>query len=497
MRERLKGKVNDDVIKYLFSPSIQDELLHIFPYMMKVNKAHMVMLGEQGIVQKNDVKQILAALVEMEKNGLEKLNIDPSIEDLHYNVEQNLISNIGIKIAGKMHTARSRNDLAASTSKMAMRKAVLNILDLIMDIRSLFIEIAKQHTNTIMPAYTHFQAAQPITLAHYLSACCSAFERDFQRLFYAFKNLNHSPLGAGAIAGTGFNIDRELPARLLGFDGVAENTVDAIATKDYILEILSSLSIFMTTLSRISQDFYTWSTFEFNLVEIEDSVAATSSIMPQKKNPITFEHIKGKAAHVYGALMSSLAVLKNTPLTHTRDVARESLHYFFDALFEVEAAVSLAKATFRNIRIKPNSMLQKVENSFSCTTDLADFLVVKEEISFREAHQIVGKMVLVILDQNQGPKAITETLLARISEEVIGREILLSDDTLKQVLDPVYVVEKRTHTGGPSPTEVERMLSNSEVHLQNDRKKGEGIIRSLEEAENELNSFTLKYLELD
>ncbi len=497
MRERLKGKVEDDVIKYLFSPSIQDELLHIFPYMMKVNKVHMIMLGEQGIVQKSDVKQILAALVEMEKNGTEELQIDPSIEDLYYNIEQNLISNIGIEIAGKMHTARSRNDLAASTSKMAMRKAVLHLLDLLIEMRTLFLEIAQKHTNTVMPAYTHFQAAQPITLAHYLSACCSAFERDYCRLFRAFQNLNHSPLGAGAIAGTGFNIDRELPARLLGFDGVAENTVDAIATKDYILEILSSLCIFMTTLSRISQDFYTWSTFEFNMIEIEDSIAATSSIMPQKKNPITFEHIKGKAAHVYGALMSSLAVLKNTPLTHTRDVARESLHYFFDALYEVEAAISLTNATFRNMRIKPNAMLQSVERSFSCTTDLADFLVVKEQISFRESHQIVGKMISILIDQDLGPGSISGSLLAEVSEMIIDRKILIPDEILKEVLDPVLVVEKRKHIGGPSPVEVERMLSNSENNLLNDQKTRKNINRKLEESDKKLTELVSIYLELD
>lgn len=494
MRERLKGKVSETVIQNLFKPSIDQELESIFPYMMKVNKAHVIMLEKQKIISTETAKQLLQATEDMEKEGAGSLNIDYSLEDLHYNIEQNMIEKIGIGTAGFLHTARSRNDLAATTSKMDMRKKMTDFLEDLIALRKNLLFFAEKNTETLMPAYTHFQAAQPITLAHYLSSAINAFERDFQRALNAFNNLNKCPLGACAVAGTGFPIDREFTASLLGFNGVVANTIDSVATKDYVLEILSTLNMFMTTLNRISQDFYTWSSETYQFFEVGDDVAATSSIMPQKKNPITFEHIKGKSSHVIGALVSSLSCLKNTTLSHTRDVARESLHYLNDAFYQTKIATALLIVTFNGLKVNRDRMQQKIHDNFCTVTELADYLVVKENLSFRQAHQIVSSLVSDLVEKKQGPDMITPELVRQKSRDVISREIEIKKETLEKILDPFEIVSRRTHIGGPAPSEVSRMLDISRKAIEVDSETLRSILEKINKSDQYLQSRVAEYL---
>ncbi|MEW6226529.1 MAG: argininosuccinate lyase, partial [Bacillota bacterium] len=323
LRERLNSQPLKEVAELLFRPAIERDFRLGFGHMIRINKAHVVMLAETGILPGDVAAKILIALEALEERGLGVADLDPSVEDLHFNIERWLIERTGPEVGGRMHTGRSRNDLHATLDRMIAKDRLNELLDLLILLREQLLRLASENLATVMTGYTHLQPAQPITLGHYMCALASAFERDTRRLEAAYETINQCPLGAGALAGTGFPINRELTADLLGFDGIVENSLDAVASRDWVPELLAALSIMMTGISRLAMDLYLWYTDEFSYIDLDGSIAAVSSIMPQKKNPITLEHCKAKAAHVYGALIASLASLKNVPFGHSRDVAGE------------------------------------------------------------------------------------------------------------------------------------------------------------------------------
>lgn len=468
MRERLKADLSEEVINYLLQPALEAEQKRSFTNIMDINKGHLLMLISKGIVSREDGQKIMDALEEVYQKGASSLELDPKLEELYFNIEAALIKIVGVEVGGQLHTGRSRNDLYATLARMNSRDSLLKICEQIVRLREEVFKIAENSLYTVMSGYTHMQPAEPITLAHYLSAILSALERDYQRFIQTFNIINISPLGAGAMASTSFNIDRQETSNLLGFNCPMENSIDAVASRDYVLEALSAMNILMNNLSRFCQDLYIWSTDEFGTVEVGDSVAACSSIMPQKKNPITLEHIKAKSGHVIGALVSATSCLKNTSYGHSRELT-ESFKYFWDAISEVDSSLHLMTATVKTLKFNEEKMLLRSMENFSTVTELANTIVREAKISFREAHQIVGHLVSEMIDKKIPVSNIDSEIVKDLSKLVIGKEIVLSKDGIKQALDPNQNVEYKNTTGGPASGEVQNQLIKLNKTLEQDK----------------------------
>ncbi|MFM1652825.1 argininosuccinate lyase [Brevibacillus sp. B_LB10_24] len=458
MRERLKANPAEEVIRYLFEPALQAEVKRSFETIIQINQAHLSMLVRQGIVQAETAQKIFEAIKMMEEQGPEQLELDPNLEELYFNMEAFIIKQVGVNVGGQLHTGRSRNDLYATVTRMNTRKYILSIMESINTLRYSLLRVAESHVNVVMSGYTHLQPAEPITFAHYLSAVLHALNRDYMRVEQALRHINLLPLGAGAMASTTFPINRKQTAELLGFDDILQNSLDGVASRDYILETLSALNILMLTLSRFCHDLYIWSTEEFAIVEVGDSVAACSSIMPQKKNPITLEHIKAKAAHVLGILVSASASIKNTPYGHCRDVSAESIAYAWNAFHEVEASLQLLRATVETLKIKGTRMLERVTANYSTVTELANTLVRETDVSFREAHHVVAHLVAEALEQGREANEINSLMVKNAAMRVLGRELPLSEESIKIALNPILNVQSKSVPGGPAPTEVQTQL---------------------------------------
>jgi argininosuccinate lyase len=428
---------------------------------MDLNKIHVVMLATQKIMTLPDAAVLLKTLEEVADEGGDAIKWDPTLEDAYFNVEAHITNRIGPAIAGQMHTGRSRNDLLSARTRIFTREKVITISRHLSELRSLLLNMSEQHSETLMTGYTHMQAAQPTTLGHYLHAVAQALERDDVRLQQSYEVVNASPLGACAFNTTGFPIDRNLLADLAGFSGLVENSIDAVASRDYVPQVLATLTSMGITLSRLAQDLYIWSTDEFGFIEVGDDSASTSSIMPQKKNPMTLEHIRAKSAHLIGALVSALTAQKGTPFGHNRDVSLESTHSISDGVDQAEAVMQLASATLRSLIVNKDIAAARTHQNFSTVTEVADVLVREAGLSFREAHGIVGAAVQRILEINGTTGDLTLELLCNISCERLGRQIHLSNKSLQRALDPMQNVMVRSVTGGPAPSEMVRSVKSS------------------------------------
>ena len=467
MRERLESKFNEVMCKYLYKPKILETIDHSAKNMLKNNLAHVLMLYKQKIINLEATQKLIKVILELGDNNLASIEINPELEDLHFNIEQYIISKIGPDIGGQLHTARSRNDLYATLDRMDVRDKILPIFNLLLDLRSTLLDKAKKHTKTVFSGYTHTQPAQPITFAHYLIAINQALERDFTRLNNAYERLNLCPLGSGALAGTSFNIDRNYTAELLGFDNLIENTLDAVATRDYLLEIACSFTILGSNLSRLAHDFYIWSTNEFNLIELDDSICGTSSIMPQKKNPSTLEHIKAKASHLFGTFSSIFCCLKNIPYTHVRDDA-ESIHLFWDSATQIEAMLKLMNVVILTIKINSQIMEEKANRNFCTATELSDELVKREGIPFRKAHQIVGSIVKECYQKGFSSTDITIDMLNKKFLEYTSKQINWNKEDLTNVLDSKKSIYRKKSIGSPLPKESQRIIDIMNKRLKKD-----------------------------
>ena len=353
--------------------------------------AHAKMLRKIELLDETEVELIITGLEKI-LTGLENnsLELSPDAEDIHMAVEELLTKLIG-ETGKKLHTARSRNDQVALDTRMYMRDQCRDISKLLMDLCKLIINISSQHIDTIMPGFTHMQPAQPITLAHHLMAYFEMFSRDLSRLSDSYKRINVLPLGACALAGTGFPIDRAYVAELLGFDQISANSIDAVSDRDFVLEFLSNLSIISMHLSRFCEELIIWNTFQFSFVQQDDAFSTGSSIMPQKKNPDIAELIRGKTGRVYGNLMTVMTVMKCLPLAYNKDM-QEDKPALFDSIDTVKLCISLFTRMFAGLAFSKENMYASAGSGFTNATDLADYLVLKG-IPFRSAHEITGKIV--------------------------------------------------------------------------------------------------------
>src|SRR5690625_6863 len=492
MRERLKSNLSEKVIHYLFEHSIEGERNRSFETMIAVNKAHLCMLVSEQIITKEVGTEILHALNAITEGGSDRLEINPNLEDLYFNIEADLIKRVGVGIAGQLHTGRSRNDLYITVTRMTSRQYTLQLCSLIMELRYTLLNLAEEKSNIVMTGYTHMQPAEPITLGHYFSGILHALERDFYRLMFAFQNTNHSPLGSGAMASTSFPINRKQTARLLGFADTMGNSLDGVASRDFLLEALSAMNIFMNNISRLTYDLYIWSTDEYALVEVGDSVAVSSSIMPQKKNPITLEHMKAKSAHVLGELVSMTSSMKNTPFGHSRDIAAESHKGFWESVSEVEATISLTMETIKSLKFNEDRMLSRAMNNFCTVTELANMLVREVKISFREAHQIVGYLVNQMIESNIKVTDINPELINDASYALLNKEVLVSIESIQKAINPITNVELKNVEGGPAPLEVISQLKVLRDRADNDQKWLEGQMNGIAKRKEILSNMKIQ-----
>ncbi len=404
------------------------------------------MLGKCGIISEEESQKIINGLKDI-LNDLEsgKLDFDMNAEDIHMFIEGELTKRIGD--AGKrLHTARSRNDQVALDLRLCMRDEVQEIIELLKELIAELIKKAEDNYETIMPGYTHLQRAQPITLAHYFMAYVEMFKRDILRLQDASKRMNMNPLGSCALAGTTYNIDRYMTSELLGFDGPCLNSLDGVSDRDYAFEITAALSIIMTHLSRISEEFVLWSSHEFRFIELDDAFSTGSSIMPQKKNPDITELIRGKSGRVYGDLMALLTMMKSLPLAYDKDM-QEDKEAIFDAVNTVKMCLFIFIPMLNTTTFLKDNMLKAAKKGFINATDAADYLV-KKGMPFRTAYKIIGSIVAYAIDNDKTLDSMSIDEYKHFSE--------LFDKDIYEYIDLKKAVNDRTVVGGPAPATVKK-----------------------------------------
>lgn len=359
---------------------------------LKGSIAHVTMLGETGIIPKEDALTIKAGLEELlAEYQAGQLVFDVTNEDIHMNMESLLTAKIG-PVAGKLHTARSRNDQVATDMHLYLKAQLHTVLEKLHHLQEVLVKLADQHVETIMPGYTHLQHAQPISFGHHLMAYYNMFKRDSERFAFNVQHTDLSPLGAAALAGTTFPIDRELTAELMGFAAPYSNSLDAVSDRDFILEFLSNASILMMHMSRLCEEIINWCSHEYQFVTLSDTFSTGSSIMPQKKNPDMAELIRGKSGRVYGNLIGLLTVMKSLPLSYNKDL-QEDKEGMFDTAETIAVAIDILAGMLDTMTVNDKHMTESTEKDFSNATELADYLASKG-LPFREAHEIVGKLVL-------------------------------------------------------------------------------------------------------
>lgn len=418
--------------------------------------AHVEMLGECGIIPAEDADKIKNGLLEIKKMvDANEVVFAVEDEDIHMNIEKLLIAKIG-PVGGKLHTGRSRNDQVATDMHLYLRSKTTELIVLIENVQQALVEQAKKNVETLIPGYTHLQRAQPVSFAHHLMAYFWMFERDKERLTDSLKRVNWLPLGAGALAGTTFPINRERVADLLGFGTIYPNSMDAVSDRDFILEFLSAASIIMTHISRFSEELVLWSSQEFQFIELDDSFCTGSSIMPQKKNPDVPELLRGKTGRVYGNLIGLLTVLKGLPLAYNKDL-QEDKEGMFDTVETLEGSLKLLAPMIGTMTVKKDIMRKAINTDFSNATDIADYLV-RKGLPFREAHEIIGKIVLHAIQTGK-------FLLDLSLEEYKDFSPLFADD-IYEVLSPEHVVAVRNSFGGTSPEQVNEQIKLAEAKLQ-------------------------------
>ncbi|MGO4305470.1 argininosuccinate lyase [Cupriavidus sp. RAF12] len=466
---RLTQTSAPEVCEHIYLPRLKREFGSGFRYLTDINQAHLLMLHGARLVPDEVASTLAHALLQIERAGADAVPLDPEREDAYFNYEARLMDVAGADAGGRLHIARSRNDILATHDRLCARDAVLALLGGLADTREVVLHRASEHADVVMPGYTHLQAAQPITYGYYLAGVANAIGRDMARLQRALEALDACPLGAGALAGTAFPIDRAATARWLGFSTWVANSLDAVASRDFAWEILSAVAIGTVTWGRVAQDLYVWSTPEFGLIDFPDSVAGTSSIMPQKKNPVVLEYLKGKGGHMVGLLTASLAALKGTHFSHSGDGNRETMRSFWEAMEESGRCVDLLRLVLANATPQRQTMLARARRDFSSATDLADMLVRDAGMSFREAHHVVGAVVRDALDNHVPACEIDSAMVDKAALHHTGRALHLAPAAVARCLDPEHGVAARLAAGGPAPALVREQVSAQLGELANTR----------------------------
>ena len=443
-----------DQLVYNFNASISFDQ-KFYHQDIEGSMAHVKMLAATGILTEEEKEQILSGLSSIltdVENGT--LTITSEYEDIHSFVEANLIERIG-EAGKKLHTGRSRNDQVALDMKLYTRDEIIAIKELVLHLMETLHHLMKQHIHTYMPGFTHLQKAQPVTLAHHLGAYMEMFKRDYSRLTDIYNRMNYCPLGSGALAGTTYPLDRELTAKLLGFYGPTLNSMDSVSDRDYLIELLSACSTIMMHLSRFSEEIIIWNSNEYRFIELDDAYSTGSSIMPQKKNPDIAELVRGKTGRVYGTLTSLLTTMKGIPLAYNKDM-QEDKELTFDALDTVKGCLALFTGMVSTMTVLEKNMEKSAKNGFTNATDAADYLV-NHGVPFRDAHGIVGQLVLFCIEKGISLDDMTLEQYKEICP--------VFDQDIYDAISMKTCVEKRNTIGAPGQEAMEKVLAINEAYL--------------------------------
>lgn len=458
-RARLGKNLDKHTLEYVSSISDDAE---IAIYDIVGSQAHTIMLYENKILSKDETKKILRALEILKK---EELDNKSGAEDIHELIESLVVKKIGMKVGGKMHTARSRNDQVALDLRMKIRDDINVICDCILDLVETLIKLAEKHTSTTMPLYTHLQQAQIGTFSHYLLSHSDVLLRDFERLYSNFERVNQSPLGAGPVGGTSLPINRNSTARMLGFSQIVENTIDATSSRDVVAEFVSAVSILMTNLSRIAEDLVIWSTSEFSFVELSDQFSSPSSVMPQKKNPDILELTRGKTARVIGNLVAVLSGLKGLASGYGRDLQEIKPAVFSSSKIAISALIIL-NSMFATLKVNKDKIREAAESGYLTALDVAEALV-KEGIAFRTAHKIVGNLVQVAHQKNKLLSELTEYEIKSVQKEFDAKKL----HKIISAIDAEYSLRARSSVGSAGITQQKKMIAVRKTKISKYRKK--------------------------
>lgn len=460
-RSRLGNDLSDITLDYV--SSIDDDS-QIAVYDIVGSQAHTLMLHQQNIITKNDAKKILAALESLKK---EKLDSSSGAEDIHELIESLVIKKAGMASGGKMHTARSRNDQVALDIRMKIRDDILVICNCLLDTVESLISVAKNHQKTIMPLYTHLQQAQAGLFSHYLLAHADVLFRDFERIFGMFSRINQSPLGAGPVGGTSIPIDRQSTAEMLGFDGIVENSIDATSTRDFVAEYVAMISILMTNLSKISEDFIIWSTSEFSFIELSDEFTSPSSVMPQKKNPDILELTRGKTAEIIGNLTSILTTVKGLATGYGRDLQQIKPSIWSTSRISINALL-IFKSMLLTLKVNEKQMKKTTESSNLIALDIAEKLV-QEGVPFRVAHKITGVLTQLAHEYKKPISKLTPSDIKKsVESTTVNPKLVTSIISSTTVMSSL---RERKSTGSAGYDEQKRMILERTTRINDMRTK--------------------------
>ena len=451
---RFERPMDETVSEYTSSMEAD---IRIFKPVVQINMAHVVMLAERGIIPEKDAAAILRALHELYGKEVEALELKPELEDIHIAVEKFVIGATSEEVGGKLNTAKSRNDQVATAIRIRLREDILEVQSALFELINNLIALAGKNMKTIMPGYTHLQVAQPTTFAHHLAAYASASLRDVERLSHAFEQMNSCPMGACALAGTSFSINQGRVARLLGFKHVLENTMDAVSSRDFAIQTICAMTILMTNLSRLAEELVLWASAEFDMVEMPEEFVATSSIMPQKKNPVVAEISRARSGRLVGDLLASLTIMKALPQSYSLDM-QDLTPLLWDAVDQTRGSVKAMSKLISAIEPKPDVMLRRVDVGFAAATELADTLVRRSGLAFRDAHASVGRMIAKAVKEGKSQQNLKVEDLKDASKEVLGKEIQISEEEFREALDASKCVEARAVIGGPAPRAIKSQL---------------------------------------
>ena len=472
--------------KYVLQPFYEAAKTHYYAPMLAANRAHVVMLCRCKIISEANAKALLDALQEVEELGADNLTLGGDVEDLFFAMENQLIESAGAAYGGNLQLARSRNDLGYALTRLALRPLILAAIDDLLSLQQVLLDFAQTHLQTLMPGYTHTQPAQPTTMAHYVAGVLAGLGRDFARLRLAYETNNQSPLGAAALTGTAFPIDRHLSARLLGFDDIQLSTYDSIGASDNLTDVAGALSTLGINLSRFTHDMLYWATQESGAIRIHDSFIQISSIMPQKRNPVVLEHLRAKISRMLAQSQGVMIQCHNIPFGDTQDIEDEIIPPLFGSLEIAREILQLYAAVIETLEVQVEHLRARAISGFTTVTELADTLVRECGLPFRQAHSVVSALVSFAQEANLQPHELTAEMLRRVTSDQAGIEVELSDEAFKHALDPQAFVEGRTLPGGAASSATAKVLQVQDEALQEDRRWLDTARASLSAAEGEL-----------
>ena len=478
-----------EYVTHVLTDNFEDAKTHLLAPLMDIHYAHLVMLTECHIVSRDDARVLRTALDGISVDAVVTVPFDGTYEDLFFYLEHLIAVSAGEQVAGRLHTARSRNDIAMTTYRMWQRESIAALAQATLALRSALLGLAAQHLHTIYGAHTHTQPAQVMTVAHYLLAIIEQLERDAKRLEAAYRSTNMNPLGACAITGTGFPIDRQRTSALLGFDAPTGNTYGSIATFDYALEGASATAVTVVGLGRVVQDLLLWGTMEFGYLRLADGFVQSSSIMPQKRNPVALEHARGIGSQAVGQAQAIITAVHNTPFGDINDTEDDLQPLIASMYRDALRMVSIVAAALEDAQFNVERMEALAGEGGTTITELADTLARDHGLPFGTAHKIAGK---VIRGKNDQPAAKMSELLVKASSEVLGTAIVYDEAGVERILSPRHFVEVRKTHGGPAPERTTEAIAQSRAALAADEAWWKGRRDALAQAATQLSSTVAK-----